>query len=38
MDERKTRGTEGGDDWIDDYIFHLTHLVLYPPTIKADEE
>lgn len=29
--------TEATDDWIDNYVFHLTHIVLYPSTIKANE-
>jgi len=28
--------TEATIDWIDNYIYNLTHIVLCPPTIKAD--
>jgi len=30
--------TEAIIDWIDNYIYNLTHIVLYPPTVKADWE
>lgn len=29
--------TEATGDWIDNYVYHLTHIVLYPPTMRADE-